>query len=244
MFKDFTRVTRREDAPELPKLPVYQEIYCSQGITDALCDYVMEHAPWDTVLWQIYAEDEPDDPAPYLRNEPIARIRDYIINNVSNTIEVPDSDLGILDFGYEFRRRVRVSQGWMDISVEGKPLAPTPDGPYPDMIDLPIRDQSQRKWPVTQALVDLVIRDAYTTQPSLFYLLGEYKRRHDDYWWVNNEIIILLEDTLVKHIDAHHQGFSRYMSNIQGEVSTRIGVMCNIPRYLKHQENILKRATS
>lgn len=61
MFKDFTRVTRREDAPELPKLPVYQEIYCSQGITDALCDYVMEHAPWDTVLWQIYAEDEPDD---------------------------------------------------------------------------------------------------------------------------------------------------------------------------------------
>ncbi len=207
----------------LPDLPVYQDIYCSQELTDRLCRYVCENRP-EFVQELIEQEKLPfPDNRDAMLGKACSRI-EYYLRDEAKEGRVPElSMLGMIDFIYEIDRRVRRSLGLFDIPVVGTPLAPTPEGPFPELVDNPMRSSTSRRGTVSQTIVNECVLSLYEVNPQLCYQYCEHARR------------------LLRSGGAAHE-LSNLSSTITGkeradgtdislELRDRLRMMCNLPNY-------------
>ncbi len=210
----------------LPDLPVYQDIYCSQELTDRLCRYVCENRP-EFVQELIEQEKLPfPDNRDAMLTKALNRIEYYLCDEAKEG-RVPElSMLGMIDFIYEIDRRVRRSLGLFDIPVVGTPLAPTPEGPFPELVDNPIWRNAQGKpsLGMTQELVDEFAALAYENNHEISYVCCERKRRLLRGGYEEG----LLNDSMRKIMPAEHE--AKYVRFL-GELLGRLSLMCNIPNY-------------
>jgi hypothetical protein len=164
----------RSGAPvrPLPKLKVVRETYCSQEMTDKCVDFLWERAP-DKILRIIKEENYPRN-ADYFRA--MTGAVEFLRQEASKEMDVPQTHLGLLDLSFELTRRIRKGHDFPEIKVEGKPLAPGPEGPFPPLVSLEIRSFLKEKG-LTQSMVDEVIQALYERRPDLFFIGGECARR-------------------------------------------------------------------
>lgn len=210
----------------LPDIPVYQDIYCSQELTDRLCRYMCENRP-EFVQELIEQEKLPfPDNRDGLHGKYCNHIEFYLRDEAKEG-RVPElSMLGMIDLIYEIDRRVRNSLGLFDIPVVGASLAPTPDGPFPKLIDKPIWRNAQGKpsLGMTQELVDELAVLAYENNHEISYVFCERKRRLLRGGYEEG----LLSDSMRKIMPAEHE--AKYVRFL-GELLGRLSLMCNIPNY-------------
>ncbi|MGM0421615.1 MAG: hypothetical protein ACQEQL_00795 [Pseudomonadota bacterium] len=127
------------ELPPLIELQVYQETYCDQQMTDTILQFLWETKP-DLIAEIAWLEERflsHGHDAAYM--EKCGSISEYLTKEAAHKITRPDTRLGMLDLYYEMSRRIRKAKGLVEIPVLGKPLAPQPEGPFPALINKPIR---------------------------------------------------------------------------------------------------------
>ncbi len=124
------------ELPPLIELPVYRETYLSQERTDELCRYVWTHYPKH--IWRI-TEDTRNDELERGEIPNVMRSLSGAVRNDGNagTIE-PTSMTARVDLMHEIDRRIHRALGLPEIAVIKYPIASSPAGPFPPLIDIPI----------------------------------------------------------------------------------------------------------
>ena len=75
-------------------------------------------------------------------------------DELANIMQVPDSDIGYIELSFEMMRRYRVAYGYKVPQVQGNPLAPSVNGPYPSILDDHVLDAGTLRIGFTQEQVD------------------------------------------------------------------------------------------
>jgi hypothetical protein len=214
----------------LPELSVVRDTYCSQATVDKIAHYFQ--AQRQDLLIQVLEEERLQRIAAHY--EAYGKIVNYLKNDASNEIEVPQTDLGMIDLIYELSRRIRVAYELPDIMVTGKPLAPSPDGPFPPLVDLEM-DFINEKRGATQRMVDTVLNILYQRRPNLWFIAGEAARR--DVGLYNRELSDLVSEIIIqegfapdKHNKIVQKGdLSSITSACLSEFRRRVRKMCEMP---------------
>lgn len=211
----------------LPDIPVYQGIYCPQELTDRLCRYVCENKP-EFVQELIEQEKLPfPDNRDAMLTKALNRIEYYLCDEAREG-RVPElSMLGMTDFLYEIDRRVRKSLGLFDIPVVGTPLAPTPDGPFPELIVLPVwrNAQGDMVHGVTQELINEYALLAYKKNYEISYAFCEHERR----LLRSGRARYILIDRIGNIMSEN--GKKGIASAVVSELCNRLRAMSNFPSY-------------
>ncbi len=132
-------MSNRTDAPELIDLPVYRDDYISQQQVDLLCRILWDEKPW-------YIRDLAAEENAGRRKSPtkiqtlwkvFSRMGTFFRELESNDPRIEKiSYLGMVDLVYEVERRVRIALGLEDFKPVGYPIAPSPEGPFPEVGDV------------------------------------------------------------------------------------------------------------
>jgi len=175
-----TNDSQSHELPPLIDLPVYRDTYLSQERTDELCRYVWEHYP-DPVrviageiarnaLERGKIPKTMDNLSCYLREDEAAGK----IGSISLT--------AMVDLMHEIDRRIHRALGVPEIEVVKYPIAPTPQGPFPSLIDIPVLTlkTGQSRHGVTQEQADRLTRVLYeklkAEQPEVIFASVELVR--------------------------------------------------------------------
>lgn len=176
-----TSDNQQTELPPLIDLPVYRDTYLSQERTDELCRYVWEHYP-DSVrviageikrnaLERGKIPETMDNVSCYLREDEAAGK----ITQISMT--------AMVDLMHEIDRRIHRALGFPEIEVVKYPIAPTPHGPFPPLINLPVHVLPSTGEPfhgVTQEQADRLTRELYEklkqAQPEVIFASVELMR--------------------------------------------------------------------
>jgi hypothetical protein len=127
--------------PDLIELPVYRDDFISQQRVDELCKFLWNAESW-RIKQLILAIDDSEHHHRFdtetMRDIAweMRKIRIYLREEASKGAIDPLSDLQMCDFLYEVERRLRVFGGYKEFEPAGKPLAPTPQGPFPEHGDI------------------------------------------------------------------------------------------------------------
>ncbi len=157
----------------LPPLKVIRETYCSQEMTDSCIDYLVKNYPQRVLA--LLDEEKVNREVLYYK---IASNIAYILKDeVGKSIDVPQTHLGLIDLVYELSRRLRRAYDLPEILPQGKPIAPTPDGPFPELIKIEI-GPVQKKLGITQEVADRLLGRIYEQRPDLWYAMAEGARRN------------------------------------------------------------------
>ncbi|GLS99244.1 hypothetical protein GCM10007897_06230 [Sphingobium jiangsuense] len=212
-----------KSVPPLLELPVYQEKYCSQAVTDNALSYLWANRP-DLVAAQAEVESRNFDNV-YIME--LAAIVEFFRDEASKHIEIPTTRLGMLDLLFEMSRRLRLALGIPAWEVRGRPLAESENGPMPDLPSYPI-ETGKGEMGLTQEMADRIIEAAYRAAPHLFFERVECLRRGGI--WPYDSIHALAE--VIKSTASpndfnsiKHWGLE-YL--IRGEITYRLVKSCNI----------------
>jgi hypothetical protein len=221
------------ELPLLVNLPVYQEIHCSQQLTDQLCAYVWEHKP------EFIKELAENETFPFPNNrdfhftEACNSIKRYLENQAQKNVLPKLSMLGMIDFIYEIDRRVRKALNLFDIPVVGKPLAISPEGPFQPLINLEIQDSTLSI--LAQKDIDNYVSLLYSRAHKIVYALCEDKRR----LLRGTEALYALEN-LAKEVFINEKVDSKTIEIICAELNRRLVKMCDIPN-VKQLETLVSK---
>lgn len=208
--------------PKLPKLPVIRDTYCSQEMTDKLVSYLCQKRP---DLVKLVFEQE-KRPLPEGRDELYAKaygnIIEYLRDLADHSVLIPESRLGMLDLLYELSRRIRSDLNLVPVLIIGNPLAPSPDGPFPDLPSSKIKIVKNPDHQLSQDEVNEVVSRAYTEHPEIFYEFSEQARRLMRSYEITQAFGGLIKNFLP-------EGKSDPWLIASGAASTRINKACNLP---------------
>lgn len=131
-----TNDNQQTELPPLIDLPVYRETYLSQERTDELCRYVWEHYPDSVrvIAGEIERNALERGKAPKMMDNLSCYLRE---DEAAGKI-APLSLTAMVDLMHEIDRRLHKALGRPEIEVVQYPIAPTPRGPFPPLIDLPV----------------------------------------------------------------------------------------------------------
>ena len=88
--------------------------------------------------------------------------------------------LAVLHALYEVSRRLRKVQNLSEVPVFGRPLAPSPDGPFPELIawdESGYQDKMLEPFELPEEVFERIVRRAYAADPRLMYDWCEQQRR-------------------------------------------------------------------
>lgn len=176
-----TNESQPTELPPLIDLPVYRDTYLSQERTDELCRLVWEHCPDQlrviaseikcNALDRGYIPKMMGKLGSFLRKEEAA-----------GNIE-PISLTAMVDLMHEIDRRLHKALGVPEIEVVKYPIAPTPHGPFPSLIDTPVLLLPSTGTPlfgVTQEQADRLTRELYeklkAEDPEVIFAAVEWVR--------------------------------------------------------------------
>jgi len=191
------------ELPELVDLPVYREDYISQERVDELCRLVWQEKP-DYIKQLVYQEKLP---FPNNRSskfdEKIENIV-YFLRDEENAGNVEAISLiGMVDLTYEIDRRIRHSLDLKDLKPIGKPIAPGPEGPFPEIGDLRFhifKNEKPEEWillstkpksePEISPERNVIYQKLCKEHPEVVFSYGEsirlYFRTSEAYWLMRN----------------------------------------------------------
>jgi len=124
----------KTEMPELIDLPVYREDYISQEQVDKACMLLWKDAPY-------YVQDLVDEERTSRRDNPtqihgmmrlLGRLGCFFREKEESGELNKLSYTSVVDLIYETERRVRIAIGLDDFKPIGYPIAPTPEGPFPE----------------------------------------------------------------------------------------------------------------
>lgn len=173
----------------LPSLPVYRENYCSQDQTNNLIELIEQEDPALIVNLSI-AEKRANAAWKHgdsIYQKSIVPIVNFLRQKQKEEQSVPETRLGMLDFLYEISKRVRAAENFPLFPVFGVALAPSLEGPFPELIDRPLdaphRDSflgltvdGQQQPGLSMAEMDAILRKAYSERPAIFFEHAEQNR--------------------------------------------------------------------
>ena len=160
----------------LKSLPLHPETkHVSQETADRIFDILQNnHHEWFEYIDRI------NDKGGSLHSVDVEdsyiRVIDHIRGN-PDFAPVPDTELGVIDLTFELWRRCRVTTGYPKPEIRGKPLAPSPDGPFPEKLAAKPISKETEKLGLTQEEVDRYVDQYYVENKGWCYIQGEAWRR-------------------------------------------------------------------
>lgn len=176
-----TNDNRETELPPLIDLPVYRDTYLSQERTDELCRYVWEHYPDPVrvIAGEIARNALDRGKAPKMMDN----LSFYLREDEAAGKIAPLSLTAMVDLMHEIDRRLHKALGHPEIEVVKYPIAPTPYGPFPPLIDLPVYTLPSTGKPhhgVTQQQADKLTHELYETlkanDPEVIFACVEHMR--------------------------------------------------------------------
>lgn len=163
-----------EKISKLPHLPLHPETkHITQEMADRIIDHLVEHYP--ERIEKIRDADQGHNNGYVIST--YAEAMNPVINEMSKIMEVPKDNLGYIDLCFELQRRFRAAYDMPGPEVKGKPLAPTPKGPFPlKLANKPLYEETIRAG-FTQAIVDRMVDQYYAEYPERCYVQAEAYRR-------------------------------------------------------------------
>jgi len=155
----------------------------------------------------------------YRCNDLTDHLINYLRQEVSKKVEVPQTRLGMLDVIFELIRRVRNGLNLPDFSPLGKPLAEAPIGPWKQLPNTPVWPNSN----INQIIADSILQSAYKSRPTAFYELAEQMRRSIQSFEIVNEISSVIDNEIIS--SQVGLGMSR---KLYGEAVHRLFEVCEI----------------
>jgi hypothetical protein len=157
-----TNEEQKAELPPLIDLPVYRDTYLSQERTDELCRYV----------WALYPDSVRVIAGEIARNALERGKIPKAMDNLSCYLREDEaagkigqiSLTAMVDLMHEIDRRIHKALGHAEIEVVKYPIAPTPYGPFPPLIDLPVHVLPSTGQPfhgVTQEKADRLTHELY-----------------------------------------------------------------------------------
>jgi hypothetical protein len=207
----------------LPDLPVTREDYCSQKMTDDILHYLEEN-----FIENLQSIRDVDQGA--MNGVVIANYGDamrVVREEIGKVMPVPDCDLGYIDLCFELVRRFRAAHGMYVPVVQGKPLAPSPRGPFPPALKpVPISDYAKRNG-LTQNLVDLMVNEYYENYPERCYICAEAYRRDVESSYIEEFRFeyVYFRDQFAKYTGKE---ILNALTPLARELATRIRATCDI----------------
>jgi len=198
---------------ELPRLPVIRKEYCSQKITDDAIDYLFEHHP--DLLLRIVEDENPNRVGTHYE----AYQKAIYTLQKSEDVIIPDHDIALIDIAYELSRRIRIAYGMNEIEVQGRPLAPSIEGPYPELIKKPI-GRYTKKDGFTQKKVDSILEDFYQANHKLCYVHSEQFRR-------DQNLFVGFSTHLRKNLPDKN---AQAVKSVARELAARLIEACDLPK--------------
>jgi hypothetical protein len=156
--------------PALQKLPVFRETYCSESMVDQAVDFMEKHAPekLEAILDELKTGDRHG-----LYNRRILSALGYLSRSEAREL-VPETSLGKIDLMYEISRRLAVSNGLLDLYLEGKPIVGG-DGRLAPLADLkPARSVGAG---LCDELEEAVAQEVYKLRPDILIEQAEQLMR-------------------------------------------------------------------
>lgn len=212
------------DVAELVTLDVVRDVYCDKEVVERALGHICGQGE-DLLgeLVEIEKRPYPECRSPVAFNRCCYKISEFLRDSVSEDVGISPARLALLDCMYEITRSVRSTLELVRIPVVGQPLAESPEGPFPALIDKPVeRDENgQPRW-VSQELADKFCALAYETHPEILYEVCEGRRRQVTTHEIGNAFdevsrVIEGENDLGKKIGC------------LSELGFRLDVMCKIP---------------
>lgn len=209
--------------PPLLDLPVYQEKYCSQSVTDKALSYLWANRP-DLVSAQAEVESRNFDNV-YIME--LAAIVEFFRDVAGKHVEIPATRLGMVDLLFEMSRRLRVALEIPPWEVQGTPLAESENGPMPDLPSYPIETR-KGEMGLTQEMADRIIESAYRVAPHLFYERAECLRRGGIWPWDSIHALgeVIKSVAFPSDIKSVKHWGLEYL--VRGEITYRLVKFCNI----------------
>ena len=185
-------MTEQQNYKPLPKLSIHPETkHLSQEDADRIFDVLCKKY-WKETLEILDRGDIKDEGAslhPVHAEETYVSLASFICfgemgGDVIQSKEIleafqptPQDELGILDLMFELRRRWVAARGYEPPEPKGKPLAQSPEGPFPEQLPIkPIFDVTQELG-FTQKEVDYYVDQYFQNNKIWCYTLGEIQRR-------------------------------------------------------------------
>lgn len=221
--------------PPLIELPVLRSTYFGQEETDKALRYLWEKKP---ELVRKQAEQEPSNfDQAYIMQ--LAHIVDFLRNEASNEIDIPKTNLGMLDLLFELSRRLRRALDIKPWELRGCPLMDTPNDLAPDLPSLQIKTSNggENYHGVTQEMVDRIISGAYKDAPELFYQTAECLRRgHIWPWDISNQMKPVIQANISPSDLKALRNEGLLIRTVQREIARRLVKYCEINDVLTQGE--------
>lgn len=226
------RALLAEPLRALPELPVIRHAYCSKETVDAAVSWLSSER--SDLLMKLLDEETAIRNIMYY--EAIAKIMNVLRKEAGAQIDVPQTELGMVDLLYEISRRLRKAYGLTDIPPRGKPLAPSPNGPFPPMLAVKVSQRNEERG-ATQEIVDTVLADFYDQRPDLWFVASEAAQRNLGFGIVQREMWSLLRKNILKRgfaEDVEHKvrqkgDLSSLLSACRVEFMSRVHAMSDNP---------------
>jgi hypothetical protein len=220
----------KEPLRPLPELPVLRDSYCSKETVDRVVRWIHDHHPeW---LIEVLAEEVGSRAGHYIA---VRNLLGHLKREAGREIEGLTPYLGEIDLLYEISRRLRSAYGLSDILPRGKPLAPSPNGPFPPMLVLKVSDHNERHG-ATQEMVDTVLADFYDQRPDLWFAAGEAAQRRLGFLIAGGPREMIVRKIILKRGFATDErtstrpgGLSSISSASQREFQRRVRAMTETP---------------
>lgn len=160
-----------EKLKPLPKLPVIRDEYCSQEMADNIIDYLVNQFP--KRIEKIIEDELPSRTGIHYGaySDAIGCVTEAIEKGLFPNL----TKLGYIDLAYELSRRVRKACNLPSIPILGHPLADTPNGPFPKLIESSKKDQCLDD--INQENIEEVLTKSYELDSNIWYLYSESIRR-------------------------------------------------------------------
>jgi hypothetical protein len=215
----------------LPELPVLRDSYCSQETVNRIVRWIHDNHPeW---LMKLLAEESGNRAGHYLEtSELLSKLKKHAYNEVEGVTPY----LGEIDLIYEIDRRLRKAYDFSELLPRGKPLAPSPNGPFPPMLVLKISPINEKRG-ATQEIVDTVLADFYNQRPDLWFAAGEAAQRRLGFGIASGGRYSILRKIILKRgfaEDIHHKhrekgDLSSLILVCKLEFQIRVRAMCETP---------------
>lgn len=215
-----------------PWLPVTQEKYCDQAMTDQAIDYLEKSRPDLLIRLVQNSFETPENFSEKLHMIIVA------LNEVSERgeIKMPGTYLGQIDLMFEVGRRFAKAYGWKkpfhkdgklrvkEYELEGIPLAKNPEDEYPLLPFLEILKNTVG-YGLTQELVDQILQEAYEKMPTCFYEIAEGIRRGIWPYSANEKVRIFIATEISRNTSKVNQDSSYACIR---EIDRRLRLLCNL----------------
>ena len=212
--------------PALISLPVLRPDCCDQKTTDVVLAHLWEKEA--EVVAELAAEER--YPFPECRNDMYRKacygVEEVLREEKIEGFEHGKNDIVIMHVLCEISRRLRVAQDLKEMPVLGKALGPSPEGPFPPLVEIEIDhgDDWRSEKPMTQEMADRVCGRAYEKDQRLMYRAGEERRHFMRTYKSSDDMEVLIKEVKKEEMVEKIYGFRR-------ELEHRLDVMCQMPPY-------------